>query len=434
MRPAGFGHEGGQAVILVVVAMSIFLIGALGLAIDGGQMYAQRQMAQGAADAAAQAGIESILNGTNATSSHPFGTGSAPIASSVCTTTDLRTPCVYARNNGFGGTSADTVTLSYPTTVSGVTLSSASGAAIEVTVQRTLQPGLIQFVGAGTSTINAKGIAGLIPTVSPYCMIVLDPTSASAFQAINGANLTLNGCALAVDSKSSSAANIVGSSVTASAINVVGGVTMSNGGTASPTPKTGAAATADPFATLPAPASGSCLYTNLSLTSGTTTLNPGTYCSGILVSNTASVTFKPGTYVINGGGMGFSGSGTVTGSGVMFYLTGTNSTYGSVTVSNGAKITFSAQTSGTYLGVVFFQDRSITSSNNASFAGGTTMQITGTLYFPASSVSILNGTAVKAYSTGIVAKQVSLTGGTNLTYDSTGQKTGLFSYGVALVQ
>ena len=55
--------------------MGIFLIGALGLAIDGGQMYAQRQMAQAAADAAAQAGIMSIFNGTNATSAYPFGTG-----------------------------------------------------------------------------------------------------------------------------------------------------------------------------------------------------------------------------------------------------------------------------------------------------------------------------------------------------------------------
>jgi uncharacterized membrane protein len=43
--------------------MSILLIGALGLAIDGGQMYAHRQMAQAAADAAAQAGIMSIFDG-----------------------------------------------------------------------------------------------------------------------------------------------------------------------------------------------------------------------------------------------------------------------------------------------------------------------------------------------------------------------------------
>jgi len=42
-------------------------------------MYAQRQMAQSAADAAAQAGIMSIFKGTNATSSNPFGTGTPPL-------------------------------------------------------------------------------------------------------------------------------------------------------------------------------------------------------------------------------------------------------------------------------------------------------------------------------------------------------------------
>ena len=80
--------EHGQSVLLLVVATSIFLIAALGLAIDGGQMYAQRQMAQAAADAAAQAGMMSIFRGTNATATFPFGTGNPPIASSACTTTD----------------------------------------------------------------------------------------------------------------------------------------------------------------------------------------------------------------------------------------------------------------------------------------------------------------------------------------------------------
>ena len=185
-----FGREDGQAVILVVVAMSILLIGALGLAIDGGQMYAHRQMAQAAADAAAQAGIMSIFDGTNGTSAHPFGTGTPPIASSVCTTADARTPCVYARNNGFGGTSADTVTLSFPATVSGVTLSSATVPAFAVTVQRSLKTGLIRFIGAGaTVTITAKATAGLVGAVSPDCVYALDPSAPNAFQATNGATV-----------------------------------------------------------------------------------------------------------------------------------------------------------------------------------------------------------------------------------------------------
>ena len=91
-----FGRRDGQAIILMVVAMSLILVGAVGFAIDGGTMYAQRQMAQAAADAAAQAGIMSILDGTNGTSTYTFGTGTPPLSSYTCTTTDGRTPCVYA--------------------------------------------------------------------------------------------------------------------------------------------------------------------------------------------------------------------------------------------------------------------------------------------------------------------------------------------------
>ena len=231
-----FGRREGQAVILVVVAMSILLIGALGLAIDGGQMYAHRQMAQAAADAAAQAGIMSIFDGTNATSGHPFGTGTPPIASSVCTTTDARTPCVYARNNGFGGTSADTVTLSFPATVSGVTLSSGNVPAFAVTVQRTLKTGLIRFIGAGaTSTITAKATAGLVGAVSPSCVYALDPSAQNAFQATNGATVALNGCAIAVNSTNNDALTVNGgSTVTASAISVVGGDVISGGSSITP--------------------------------------------------------------------------------------------------------------------------------------------------------------------------------------------------------
>ena len=431
-----FGRRDGQAVILVVVAMSILLIGALGLAIDGGQMYAHRQMAQAAADAAAQAGIMSIFDGTNASSAHPFGTGTPPIASSTCTTADGRTPCVYARNNGFGGTAADTVTLSFPATVSGVTLSAASVPALAVTVQRTLKTGLIRFVGGpATTTITAKATAALVGTVSPDCVYALDPSAQNAFQATNGATVALSGCAIAVDSTNSDAMTVSGgSTVTASAITVAGGVSISNGGSTTPAPTAGAAAVADPFASLPSPAVGACNYTNYSPGWGTWALTPGVYCGGINISNGATATFAAGTYIIKGGALSLVGGTTDTGSGVMFYLTGTNATYGSVNISNGANVTFSGPTSGSYMGVVFYQDRTITSAANATFSGGVAMKLAGTLYFPTTSVLFSNGSSVSNVYTAIVAKQVAFTGGTSLQYDSTGLKTGLFSKSVALVQ
>jgi Flp pilus assembly protein TadG len=430
-----FGRKDGQAVILVVVAMSLLLIGALGLAIDGGQMYAQRQMAQAAADAAVQAGIMSIFRGTNATSANPFGTGATPIASSVCTTTDLRTPCVYARNNGFGGTASDTVTLSFPATVSGITLSSATVPAFAVTVQRTLQTGLIRFVGAATSSIIAIGTAGLVGTVSPDSVIVLGP-GANAFQASNGATVKVSGGAIAINSSNSDAASISGgATVSAAAIDIVGAAVISNGGSTTPAPVTGVAAIPDPFASLPALSPGTCLYSTMYSPGSGTTLQPGTYCGGISVSNgVTNVTFAAGNYIINGGGITFAGGTTATGTGVMFYLTGTNATYASVTINNGANVTLSAPSSGSYLGVLFFQNRTITSSNNATFAGGATMLLTGSLYFPTTSVSFSNGTSAQVNSTAIVSLGISFTGGANIKYDPTGLQTGLFSKAVALVQ
>jgi len=117
----------------------------------------------------------------------------------------------------------------------------------------------------------------------------------------------------------------------------------------------------------------------------------------------------------------------------MFYLTGTNASYGSVTISNGASFTLSAETSGPYMGILFFQNRSITSAVNATFSGGVAMQLTGTLYFPTTAIVVSNGASSSSVMA-VVAAEVSFSGGTKITWDSTGQKTGLFSKSVALVQ
>lgn len=429
--------------------MSIFLIGALGLAIDGSQMFAQWQMAQAAADAAAQAGAMSILNGTNATAP-AFGTGSSP-AAYTCTTSDGRTPCVYARDNGFGGTVADTVKLSYPASVSGVTsLSTAAVPALTVTVQRTLNTGLIRMVGAGpTSTITAKATAGI--AVSPSCIYVLDPTSANAFSGIGGYTLKANGCAITVYSSSSQAASITGGfAVTSTAFNVVspGQAVKSNGASYSPAFTSVPTAPSNPLASLPRliPASCSTHPTMVSAANGAT-LQPGTYCGGISVGGGATVTFAQGNYIINGGGIGFGGGSTASGSGVMFYLTGTNTqgvyasgaatTYASVAIGNSVTANFSAPTTGVYQGILFFQDPSITllttgGGNGATFTGGSNMKLSGSLYFPTTIVSFANGASVTAYNTAIVAWQLIFSASAALQYDSTGSKTGLSS--VALVQ
>ena len=183
--------EEGQATVLVLLAMSIFLLGAVGLAIDGSHLFAQRQMAQAAADAAAQAGIMSIYYGTNGgTLSSSFGTGS----SFTCSTTDGKTPCYYARLNGFGGSTSDTVTIDFPTSAPGVNLSSDPVNLLRVTISRSVNTTLMRLLGTSASTISATATAAIVDVLSPIPILVLDPTVKGAFS-INGnsAGITITG-------------------------------------------------------------------------------------------------------------------------------------------------------------------------------------------------------------------------------------------------
>ena len=94
--------EKGSVLPLVALALTVVL-GVAGLAMDIGQMYLTKQKAQAAADAAAEAGVLDMYNGTN-TGTNAFGT-----ASITCPTSGGVAPCRYAAMNGFGATASDTL-------------------------------------------------------------------------------------------------------------------------------------------------------------------------------------------------------------------------------------------------------------------------------------------------------------------------------------
>ena len=171
-----WGNERGQAILLVAVASGIFLVGAIGLSVDAAQLYLHRQVAQTAADAAAEAGAMSIFGGTWNTSG--YGT-----AGYTCTNgSDVTSPCIYARSNGFGLTgSTDTVLIEFPTSVdSGVTLSpdpTFAHAAVRATITRNVPNSFMRLLGAGpTTAIKAIGVAGIIQNTTPVPILVLHPT------------------------------------------------------------------------------------------------------------------------------------------------------------------------------------------------------------------------------------------------------------------
>jgi hypothetical protein len=344
--------ERGQAIVIVVLAMGILLLGGLGLAIDGGTLYAHRTMAQAAADAAAEAGMLSIFNGTN-TGSNAFASNTSYTHN--CSTTDPITPCVYARNNGFGATASDTITVDTTVTAASIGLDSTTLAGVpvnllRVTVRRNVKTGLMQMLGAGaTMPVIAVAVAAEVEVVSPVPIIVLHPTLPSSFQK-NGSN-TITICggpprSIQVNSANSASIGISG---------VSGTVDLSHAGPKNTTPtacdgsgadlgnhggpgtypgtllpgtdgayRPNVSIIEDPLLSVAPPPQPTTAGNYVTATPGThgcpaglgvqcRIYSPGYYASGIDLggSNKAFALFRPGIYYINHGGFHLSSNSVV---------------------------------------------------------------------------------------------------------------------------
>ena len=428
--------EAGQAALLVVLALGIFLLGALGLALDVSQLYAQRQMAQSAADAAVTSATLSIFHGTNSTSGSPFATGSSP-SSFTCTTSDGKTQCVYARANGFGGSTADVVAVSFPTSVSGVTLATGTAPALSVRVQRTVNTTFLQLLGPSTANIAASAIAAMVKMPLSNCITVLNSSASGAFSITGNANLSIPTCGIAVDSNSSSAFTLTGNiSVQASAIQLVGNDSPAGNIVINPTPTTHVSSISDPFASVPAPSYNPsvCTFTNLSYTGNqTVNLTQGTYCGGISFTGNVNATFAAGTYVLLGGGLSASGNVNLSGSNVTFYNTfNASHAYAPVSLTGNLNLNLSATTSGPLAGMLFYQDRNAPVKTE-SFVGNASSNLVGAIYFPNGQLSYVGNSSASVQNVVLVADKLSLTGNASLKVDPT-QAGAAQQIKVALVQ
>ncbi len=191
----GNTKEKGQASILVVVALSLFLLAGMGLTLDVSQLYSQRQLAQNAADASALAAMMSIFdatNTTNATFNNTFGnivTAGQNPARLTCAANDNHTPCYYARQNGFDPANGDTVYVDFWaqanafTQEPGVSISNAAKDAVpllRITVIRPVPATLMRMVGGGTKKVAAQATAAITTSVAPIPILILHPTASGS--------------------------------------------------------------------------------------------------------------------------------------------------------------------------------------------------------------------------------------------------------------
>jgi hypothetical protein len=119
------------------------------------------------------------------------------------------------------------------------------------------------------------------------------------------------------------------------------------------------------------------------------TYTPGGCYKGISI--TGSYMFSPGVYYVAGTGtagsaqFSISGNGTVTGTGVTIVLFNC----ANVNISGTTTVQLTAPTSGTWRGILFWQDKASTPCcTSDSFTGGSASSFTGALYFPHGNVDL----------------------------------------------
>jgi len=407
-------QESGQAALMATLSITL-VFGMLGLAVDLGWAYYHQQTAQAAADAAAQAAVRAALN--TSPGGPTCGTGiycgavtNCPASAPVSPTTSFDNACILASANGFTTLGIDAVSMQAGTAQCLRFPGRRRPIGLRCAYRRNLPALFGSVMARGGFSPSARATAGAFAAPGAgSCIYVLDPSAANAFQAGNGASVQV-GCGIYVDSsnKSPQAMYVTGgANVQANFISVVGGFTKDNNGTTSVVPTTGAASVPDPFASLPSPAVGTCSSGNFTAWQASPyTPAPGCY-NGFTVANGMSLVMSPGVYVVNGGTFSIQGGSTVTATGgVTIYLTGG----ATVNIANGSSVTLSAQTSGSYQGVLFYQDRTMASPGTSFFAGGANMKFTGSLYFPHALLNIDNGTNTAGSTMALVVDKVNFQG------------------------
>ena len=360
-------------------------MGAAGLGVDMGYLRYQQKQMQNAADAAAVAAAAELNYGDYVTSGQ----------------TDA------ARNGFTDGSNSVTVAVNSPPTLG---LYAHQSNFVEVIITDTLPTYFMKFAGISSETVSARAVGHIWSGTD--CIYALSPTATDAVF-INGTNNITATCGVMDDSNATEAFKINGNgyfSVASTAI--TGGWTDTGGGLVTPTPTTGVPPLPDPLSYLAKPTVGSCTFNSKQTINGTSTLNPGVYCGGINVNGNGNATFTAGLYIINGGVLTLNGGSTAYGKGVTFYVTGG----ASVNISGGDNTTLIAPTTGTYAGILIFQDRS--DSSTASVSGTANTNITGALYFADAQLTYSGNNSQTAYDL-IVAKTLVFNGNTTVNDDYT---------------
>ena len=371
-----WNDERGNALIIMGAALPL-LMGAAGLANDTIEWALWKRQLQRAADSAAIAGVYDRII-------HDGSTGNV----SAAVDDDL------GRHNHTNiGLLGGFPQVDYPAGTNWT-----NPVRVNLALQKEL--GFSSLFLSSPPTISAQATAATVAT-GVYCVVSLVETSDTGINASGNGDINL-GCGMITNSTSLTAAIATGSStVDATPVAAVGDIQDSdNWGGAELLPFT--VKQEDPYAGVDVPSFSPCKGPSNAIkisNPGTTvdrTADTGVQCvSGIDVNGTLKL--GSATYVIDGGIFSAGSQAKISCTHCTIILTNSDAgsaPIGTVDINGGAQINMSAPNSGTYDGILFYQDRRAQESTTIvnKINGNSLSLMEGAFYFPNQQLQI-NGTA-----------------------------------------
>jgi hypothetical protein len=342
----------GAVVLWLVLAMTV-IVGTVAIGLDGGRLFDERRHAQAAADSAALAAASRLY------AEYWAGQGLDPTGDAASAAR------ASAATNGYNNDGVhSTVTVNIPPQ-SG-TFAGLPGY-VEVMIQSSVSGSFAKIFTQEDISVKARAVALGRPL--RIGILLLQPTGSDAL--LNSAPaLGVINDPVVVNSNDSSAYDQASFGiVTAQRFDLTGNYINPGGALILGPIRTSVQPTPDPLAALPVPDVGGATVQSsspLTITGIASTLQPGVYQGGISIQGgplglPAVVVMNPGVYIMEGGGFSVGPNASVVGPGVMIYNTTGSYSPGPIAI-NGSSLTTVALTppmSGTYQGILLFQDRSL---------------------------------------------------------------------------
>jgi len=382
----------GNVLMMAAASMPV-LVGAAGLATDTVQWTLWKRQVQRQADSAALAGAYAVAQGFSASDS---------------ATSDI--------------SRLSLVTLSQTPTIENAPTTGAyagDSKAVRVVLQTSAELPFSKILGVKAPVIYGEATAAVVGS-GDYCVVSLEKTTATGITLQGNATVNL-GCGMATNSRASNAVTAGGSStVTATPVAAVGGLTSSSNYVSPTTLLPYSIPVQDPYAGLPTPTAANltgCKNYN-DKPGDTTSITAGCY-KNFDVKGTLNL--AAGVYYIDGGTFNVGSQAVINGTDVTIILTSSNassnaSSIATVNINGGATLNLTAPTdlSDTYHGVLFYQDRRALDSGTNTINGNASSVLQGAFYFPGQAMSFSGTSGMTTNCVKMVSKRVTFIGNSNI--------------------